>query len=83
VLVVKKPLSGKYLNGPGGKYHAECFKCSACQKQLQGFVEKNGKAFRPSCSSKPQATVVGSTAGTTQKVGGFTIDARTGQKKFK
>jgi hypothetical protein len=78
----KKPLSGQYLVGPDGKYHADCFKCASCNQSLKsGFVEKNGKGVCPGCGSKPQASVK-STAGTTQKVGGFTIDPRTGQKKY-
>jgi len=77
-----KPLSGTYLNGPNGKFHADCFKCDIChQKLTMGFVEKNGKTVCPTCGKNPSSQV-SSTTTTTQKAGGFTIDPRTGQKKY-
>jgi len=74
-------ISGKYLNGPSGKYHPQCFVCTSCKSTLSGgFLEKDGHPFCSSCANKP--TLKMNTTITTQQKG-FTIDPRTGQKKYK
>jgi len=77
-----KKLSGKFLSAMGQKWHAECFVCVSCKKQFQGgYAEKNGEPYCATCiQQKGNTTVVSQPSG--DRKTGFTIDPRTGKKKF-
>eukprot|EP01116_Phalansterium_solitarium_P001756 TRINITY_DN11570_c0_g1_i1.p1 TRINITY_DN11570_c0_g1~~TRINITY_DN11570_c0_g1_i1.p1 ORF type:complete len:357 (-),score=104.27 TRINITY_DN11570_c0_g1_i1:224-1294(-) len=74
-------LTGQYVSAMGAKWHKECFVCTTCKKPFQGgFAEKAGKPYCSGCvsqasSAQPRVVVTG------QKVG-FTVDPRTGEKKY-
>jgi len=74
-------LSGQYLSAMGQKWHKECFVCTSCQKPFNGgYAEKDGMPYCGPClqkGSKPTYTTVQKG----ERVG-FTVDPRTGQKKY-
>lgn len=79
-----KPLQGKYLNGPSGKMHPGCFVCTGCKGSLAGgYVDRGGAPYCPGCASKgAPASALSKGAVGAQHQRGFTIDPRTGQKKY-
>lgn len=48
------PLAGKFLTAVGKKWHNECFRCSKCNKNLQGvgFVLRNNLPVCGDCKDK-------------------------------
>jgi len=47
------PLSGKYVEALGNRYHPECLVCSSCSTQLgMQFLELNGKPICQNCMHK-------------------------------
>eukprot|EP01114_Cavostelium_apophysatum_P003497 TRINITY_DN1341_c0_g1_i1.p1 TRINITY_DN1341_c0_g1~~TRINITY_DN1341_c0_g1_i1.p1 ORF type:complete len:305 (+),score=48.43 TRINITY_DN1341_c0_g1_i1:222-1136(+) len=75
-------LSGQYLNAMGSKWHKQCFVCTSCKAPFSGgYAEKEGQPYCASCIQKNQKVTT-----TTQHYGerkpGFTVDPRSGTKKF-
>ena len=58
---------------------AACFVCDKCRTPLDGgYIEKDGQKLHPSCNTTP--TLTKTPVQTTHR--GFTVDPRTGQKKY-
>jgi len=76
-------LVGQFISAMGQKWHKNCFVCSSCQQPFAGgYAEKNGMPYCSNCIQKgPQSVGQTVTIPGTQKVG-FTVDPRTGKKKF-
>jgi len=77
-----KKLVGQYQSAMGEKWHKECFVCTACAKPFNGgYAEKDGKPFCGDCVQKQQPAASSGTQYTGTRTG-FTVDPRTGQKKY-
>jgi hypothetical protein len=72
-------VKGKQVDYNGRKYHADCFKCTACSKGLTGvpFGEQNDMPYCESCMAKPQPKVQHGEYRT-----GFTVNPQ-GQKEIR
>jgi len=77
-----KKLSGQFVNAMGQKWHRDCFVCVSCKKPFTtGYAEKNGEPYCSNCISKSSKPTV-HTQVLGERKAGFTIDPRTGQKKY-
>jgi len=75
-------LSGQFINAMQSKWHKNCFVCSDCQQILTGgYAEKNGLPFCSNCIQNKGANTTNVPMPGAQKVG-FTVDPRTGKKKY-
>jgi len=76
-------LTGQFLNAMGQKWHKNCFVCTDCNKPFSGgYAEKGGMPYCATCIQKGnKATVQTVTKPGAQRVG-FTVDPRTGAKKY-
>jgi len=75
-------LSGKFVSAFGKDFHSQCLTCCKCNDVISGpFAEQGGKPVCQSCSTKsrpaPTAVITG------QRMQGFTIDPKTGEKKYR
>jgi hypothetical protein len=76
-------LSGSIVTALGSKWHKHCFVCSSCQAQLtSGFAMVNEQPFCPSCSQKAAEKAPSTSFPVGERKPGFTVDPRTGAKKF-
>jgi len=80
-----KKLSGAFVTAVGSKWHKECFVCISCHQPFSsGYAEKDGQAYCPSCIQKVTPRTTTKTVVTSgQATGGFIVDPRTGQKKYR
>jgi len=75
-------LVGKYVSALGQKWHQQCFVCSGCSQSFtSGYAEREGRPFCVSCIQKNAKPTVTSTAPVGERKG-FTIDPRSGKKKY-
>jgi hypothetical protein len=87
-----KPLTGQCSKIGGTSYHADCMVCGKCKKKVGGTAGAKSLRGIPYCNpcfeNTRQSTThtTGSEQSTTipgQRMQGFTVDGRTGQKVYK
>eukprot|EP01089_Gocevia_fonbrunei_P016396 TRINITY_DN5067_c0_g1_i1.p1 TRINITY_DN5067_c0_g1~~TRINITY_DN5067_c0_g1_i1.p1 ORF type:complete len:184 (+),score=20.54 TRINITY_DN5067_c0_g1_i1:100-651(+) len=72
-----KDIAGAFVSAMDAKWHPTCFCCAKCRKSFTaGYIEKAGKPYCQACVPASQTI----TTGVRQQ--GFTIDPRSGKKKY-
>jgi len=75
-------LSGKFVSAFGKDFHSQCFACCVCSNPISGpFADQGGKPVCQSCASKNRAAPTAVVTG--QRMQGFTVDPKTGEKKYR
>jgi paxillin len=78
-----KKLTASFVNALGSKWHKECFVCTSCKTNFSGgYAVVNDLPYCAPCSQKVSSKAPSTSVNVGERKQGFTVDPKTGQKKF-